>query len=202
MNTGVGSRNKNKTTRKIFLGRLAAFIAPAIFTMSLMQGCGDKGHQNQNNRYPETSVATEFLSESELTKLLNFAGTKLGLLGIEYSTYSWQVSNQLSRDMLMDRVEARMKGFPELFVSTEKVFKEWREKGYEHEMVLGYKGLDNINVAILGDYLDKKYNGADIGIKYGLTNQDLATLIVKTKGNRRLFHQSIVEHTMDMKRDD
>lgn len=170
-------------------------LTSAVMTVLLVQGCS--GEAESVNRYPDSSVAEEFISEKELAKLLSFSQRKTSSITSYYTNYTASFSTPMSRDLMMSRVSAEMKDFPQILSSAEVVFEDWRKRGKEHVYTSTYNGRKDINVAILRNYLDEKYSDRDIGEKYGISNQRLAHIIIQSNGLHKTFHRKIQGYVED-----
>lgn len=154
-----------------------SLLMSVVISLGLLQACSGESQESQAQRFPESSIADEFISESELNKLLGYADGKTRIIGSYYRTYTLSWSNDLSRDLGMKNIQSQMTDFPDLYKSAVKVFEEWRESGEEHDDGSTNNGLWNINVAIVKDYLDTKYNGIELGAEFDISNQDESPLL-------------------------
>ena len=177
---------------------LSTLLVQVLIFLSLIQGCSGDEQDSNESMSSDTSIADDFLSEDELAKLLKFSNEMPLTLSGYFENYTWSWSSSMSRELGMQNIESNMKDFPELYQSTENVFEEWKNKGWKHSDQYSVDGNGNISVAIVKDYLDNKHLGKNIGAAYGISNQQLAHMIILSKGWERKFHESI-QSRADMK---
>ncbi len=187
-------KNKNARLNKFLLMlMLAGGVAYSL------QGCGPQ-EERASRELSRGKISHQIISDEELAMLLAYSGTAASNVEQLYVTYSGSLASGVSRPMLLGLLKRDMKDYPELYEIAEEVFIEWQKKGKLHDRDFHYKGLWNVNAEIIRRYIDKNYQGRQLGIDFGVANQELAYLIVLAEGSDNLFHKYLKDYVLKEKR--